>query len=138
MPGCRLCEHAVGALAIADIDRATRQPHVLERFIREAKIAARLRHPNILPVHEVGETAGNPYLVMEFVEGRFGKRDRSYGTALRACLGMHPAVQSHLRLYRRGADIHRPAPLPRVQRQSLGGAPLLPGVRARYHWAGPR
>ncbi len=45
-------------------------PQVLDRFIREAKIAGSLRHPNILPVHEVGEAAGNPYLVMEFVEGR--------------------------------------------------------------------
>ncbi len=43
--------------------------HGLERFLREARSAAQLRHPAIVPVHEVGEFDGIPYLVSEFVEG---------------------------------------------------------------------
>jgi len=39
------------------------------RFLREIQIAARLQHPNILPVLDSGEAAGTSYFVMPFVEG---------------------------------------------------------------------
>ncbi len=43
----------------------------LERFVREARAAARLRHPAIIAVHEVGQDpAGRPFIVMDYVEGR--------------------------------------------------------------------
>ncbi len=41
----------------------------LQRFAREAQSAAKLRHPNIVAVHEVGDRDGVPYLVMDHVEG---------------------------------------------------------------------
>ncbi len=41
-----------------------------ERLAREAKAAARLTHPNIVPVFDLGEAEGAPYIAMEFVEGR--------------------------------------------------------------------
>jgi serine/threonine protein kinase len=41
-----------------------------ERFYREARAAGSLAHPGIVPVFDVGEHGGLPYLVMEFVEGR--------------------------------------------------------------------
>jgi predicted Ser/Thr protein kinase len=48
----------------------------LKRFEREAKIAARLRHPNIAAVYEVGEEKGRHYIAMEFVDGTsLGKAD---------------------------------------------------------------
>jgi TolB-like protein/Tfp pilus assembly protein PilF len=40
-----------------------------ERFLREIQIAARLAHPNILPLHDSGEADGLLYYVMPFVEG---------------------------------------------------------------------
>lgn len=40
-----------------------------DRFHREAQAAGRLSHPNVVAVHDVGEERGQPYLVMEFVEG---------------------------------------------------------------------
>ena len=40
-----------------------------ERFLREIEIAARLQHPNILPLHDSGEAAGFLYYVMPFIEG---------------------------------------------------------------------
>ncbi|MEZ6184020.1 MAG: serine/threonine-protein kinase [Planctomycetota bacterium] len=44
-------------------------PEQLERFEIEARAAARLRHPGIVGVLEVGEEAGKPYLAMELIEG---------------------------------------------------------------------
>ncbi len=40
-----------------------------ERFLREARITAKLRHPGIVAVHEVGESDGRPFLAMDFVDG---------------------------------------------------------------------
>jgi serine/threonine protein kinase len=40
-----------------------------ERFLREIQIAARLQHPNILPLHDSGEANGLLYYVMPYVEG---------------------------------------------------------------------
>jgi hypothetical protein len=44
-------------------------PGFSERFAREAKAMARLSHPNIVAVHDFGETAGLFWLVLEFVDG---------------------------------------------------------------------
>ncbi len=44
-------------------------PDLLKRFYREAKSTASLRHPNIVTVYDVGDQAGEPYLVMEFLDG---------------------------------------------------------------------
>ncbi len=41
----------------------------LERFSTEGGAVARLQHPNIVQIYEVGEHAGRPYLVLEYVEG---------------------------------------------------------------------
>ncbi len=40
-----------------------------DRFVREARAAAQLRHPGIVPVYEVGRDAAYPYIVAEFVSG---------------------------------------------------------------------
>jgi serine/threonine protein kinase len=40
-----------------------------ERFVREARIAARLSHPNVVSVYDAGEDDGRPYIVMECVQG---------------------------------------------------------------------
>src|SRR5687767_5784511 len=45
-------------------------PSFLARFLREGKVAARLEHPGIVKVFDVGEDCGRYFIIMEFVEGR--------------------------------------------------------------------
>ena len=40
-----------------------------ERFLREARLAARLSHSNVVQVFDAGEADGQPYIVMEYVQG---------------------------------------------------------------------
>ncbi|MGH7568815.1 MAG: serine/threonine-protein kinase [Gemmatimonadales bacterium] len=44
--------------------------HAVERFKREARMAAELDHPNIIPVYRVGQVGGILHIVMKFIEGR--------------------------------------------------------------------
>jgi serine/threonine protein kinase len=44
-------------------------PDFHDRFLREARLAAQLSHPNIVQVFDVGEDDGKPFIVMECVEG---------------------------------------------------------------------
>ncbi|MEO7502482.1 MAG: serine/threonine-protein kinase [Gemmatimonadaceae bacterium] len=51
-----------------------------ERFVQEARTAAGLSHPNIVPIHRVGEADGFVFFVMSYVEGEtLGERLRTHG-----------------------------------------------------------
>ncbi|HYT95489.1 MAG TPA: serine/threonine-protein kinase [Gemmataceae bacterium] len=78
----RLAQGGMGAVYLAhdtQLDRpvALKVPHfsleddptALERFYREARAAATLDHPNLCPVHDVGEVSGTHYLTMAYIEG---------------------------------------------------------------------
>ncbi|MHC5054035.1 MAG: protein kinase domain-containing protein [Planctomycetota bacterium] len=56
------------ALKLLD-DRSAGDAGALPRFFREARSAARLVHPNVVQVYDVGIDQGVPYIIMEYVEG---------------------------------------------------------------------
>jgi tRNA A-37 threonylcarbamoyl transferase component Bud32 len=49
--------------------RMLADPKVVRRFEREAELAGRLHHPNVIGVVDVGEVGGTRYMVMDFAEG---------------------------------------------------------------------
>lgn len=60
-----------------------------DRFLREIQIAARLAHPNILPVHDSGESGGLLYYVMPYVPGE----NLAQRLARQGALPVHEAMQ---------------------------------------------
>src|ERR1051326_1961940 len=57
-----------------------REPALRERFLREARTAAQLSQPNIVPIHAVDEAKGFVFFVMAYIEGEtLGERVRAKG-----------------------------------------------------------
>ncbi|WP_243294068.1 protein kinase domain-containing protein [Geothrix mesophila] len=73
-------------------------PELIRRFIHEAQLQARVDHPNVCRVHEIGEWRGQPYIVMQFIAGETflqAARTLSLEELLRlmkeVCEGVHAA-----------------------------------------------
>ena len=67
----RATDEALGRVVAIKMprDQYAEDPLFRERFLREARAAGRLSHPNIVAVYDVGEQAGRPFLVMQLVDG---------------------------------------------------------------------
>lgn len=72
------------------------------RFVREARLAGRLSHPNVARVYDAGETDGRPFIVMEYVPGsslaEAGRlpADRVVDVGVQACAGLQHAHDAGL------------------------------------------
>lgn len=81
-------------------------PSFLVRFQNEAQSVARLTHPNIVTVHDVGEDGNTHYIVMEFINGQDLKKviraeapftvERALDVAIKICAGVGYAHRSGL------------------------------------------
>jgi eukaryotic-like serine/threonine-protein kinase len=83
-------------------------PRLRDRFWREARAAAQVNHPGICQVHEIGELEGEPFIVMELLEGetlaeRIARGPLPDAEVVRVGLGMLDALAA---LHRRGL-VHR-------------------------------
>ena len=74
--------------------RAAANPELAERFLREARAAALLRHPHLCPVFDAGEEDGRLYLTMAYLPGR----------SLREATGGPQPIRATARLLGRLAD----------------------------------
>jgi serine/threonine protein kinase len=78
------------------------------RLLREARTAARLNHPNIVTVHEVGESDGAVYVVMELVDGRhLGERIPRSGMSLADALRYAIPIARGLEAAHKLGIVHR-------------------------------
>lgn len=62
------------ALKVLRVERGRDTPELRARLVREAQAMARLSHPNVVAVYEVGDEAGQVFVAMEFVDGESLRR----------------------------------------------------------------
>jgi eukaryotic-like serine/threonine-protein kinase len=96
-------------VAIKVLLPGTAQPYEPQRFLREIRIAARLSHPQILPVHDSGECDGLLYFVMPYAgcETLRDRLTREGSLPIDAALRITRAVAAALGYAHRHSVIHR-------------------------------
>ena len=99
------------AVKVLDADIARDMPDMLKRFLREAEFAIAIRHPNLIPVHRVGQDPKTRlcYLVMDYMPGgsladRLGKRKR---LSVEEALSIVVQIAEALEVAHRHGVIHR-------------------------------
>ncbi len=71
----------------------SRNRDFVKRFVREARLAGRLSHVNIVHTQDVGESGGFHYLVMEYVEGRSAWSEIASGRPMPEERALHVSIQ---------------------------------------------
>jgi len=83
-------------------------PQFLQRFHREAKVVAKLEHPNIIPIYDFSEHKGQPYLVLKYIEGETLKARLARGTlAVQEAVDVIQAVGTALNYAHKQGVLHR-------------------------------
>ncbi len=89
-------------LAAGEVDRER-----VERFLREARLAAKLRHPGIVGVHDVGAHEGQPFFTTDYIQGESLEEATKKGVALRQALLWTKAVAEALAYAHEEGVVHR-------------------------------
>ena len=119
-------------VALKVLFRDEKDEIVVGRFRREARVASKLSHPNIVRVIESGEENGDPYLAMEFVEGKdLGRlvleslvKERRPPT-VETVLPWFIAIADALRYCHEQRLIHRDVKPPNILIEDKSGRPVL-------------
>ncbi len=104
----RALDRSLGRMVAIKILRSslTQDPAFLEKFQQEARSIARMSHPNIVTVHDVGHDGSTHYIVMEMIEGQDLKKiikargalpyEKALDYAIQICAGLGFAHRSQL------------------------------------------
>jgi serine/threonine protein kinase/Tfp pilus assembly protein PilF len=80
----------------------------MSRFVREAKSASALNHPNIITIHEIGEINGTHFIATEYIEGEtLQTRLKGQSLSLKSTLEIALQVASALDAAHRAGIVHR-------------------------------
>jgi soluble lytic murein transglycosylase-like protein len=98
----------------------------LRRFQREARAASALNHPNILTIHEVGDSAGIPYISTEFIDGvTIRELIRKRRLSLKEILDIAEQLASGLAAAHAAGIVHRDIKPENIMRRSDGLVKIL-------------
>ncbi len=79
----------------------------MRRFVQEAKSASTLNHPNIITIHEIGETDNTHFIATEYIEGEtLHKRLKSEPMSLKSLLNAAIQIAGALQTARKARIVH--------------------------------
>jgi len=106
-----------------------------QRFVREARTAAALNHPNIATVHEVGEADGIIFIAMELIEGRSLTRRIGDGIpSIDECLHLSIEILEGLTRAHQASVVHRDLKPDNIRIDAGGRIKILDfGLAKLYH-----
>ena len=88
-------------------ERIVSDSAAVERFTREARAASALNHPNIVTIHEIGESGANRFIVMEFIAGCTLRKMIGQGIDLELLAGIGEQVAKALGVAHAAGIVHR-------------------------------
>ncbi|MCA9144191.1 MAG: serine/threonine protein kinase [Planctomycetaceae bacterium] len=91
------------------VSKVAENPGSIDRFAREARIMAKLQHPNICPIYDCGESDGARYFTMPYIEGRTLAESLSQGPprSNRRIAALICQLAMALEVAHQGAVVHR-------------------------------
>jgi eukaryotic-like serine/threonine-protein kinase len=123
-------------VAIKFLNNVDADPRARERFLTEARAAARIHHPNVMAIHRVGELEGRLYIIGEYIRGHSLsdlQRPIPWEDALKIAIGLARGLAC---AHRQGV-LHRDIKLANAMQSESGEVKLLDFSLAKLLEGGP-